>query len=97
MLGYFLDNQGFISYVDYVDENTIGNYTTEQIPAGLNKPKWDGVKWVEGMSTAELDEIHAEERQQSADETTQADLQAQITVLQEEVKALQDAQQQPTE
>lgn len=57
MLGYFYDENGFITRIDYVDDNTVGNYTTE-IPTDFNKPKWNGAEWIEGMSDDELNEIH---------------------------------------
>lgn len=59
MLGYFYDDDGFITRIDYVDDNTVGNYTTD-IPTGFNKPKWNGSEWVEGMSDDELNAIHSE-------------------------------------
>lgn len=94
MIGYFYDNQGFITHVDYVDENTIGNYTLEA-PNGFNKPKWDGVKWTEGMSTTELDEIHEntiEQDKQLEDDPSQQikDLQAENESLKAEIASIKD-------
>ncbi|WP_290033899.1 hypothetical protein [Ligilactobacillus cholophilus] len=90
MLGYFLDNEGFISYVDYVDENTVGNYTTQPIPAGLNKPKWNGGAWVEGMTNGELDNIHGEAMQPNATEIFQAQMLVRLASMQQAITDLQN-------
>lgn len=61
MLGYFLDDKGFIDHVDFVNEKTTGNYITVSVPTGLNKPQWNGTQWIEGLSNDELNEIHKTE------------------------------------
>lgn len=85
MLGYFLDNEGFISYVDYVDEDTVGNYTTQPIPDGLNKPKWNGSAWVESMSDNELQEIHDGNNLPSDSEIAQSALLSQIALMETKI------------
>lgn len=90
MLGYFLDDKGFIDYVDYVNEDTVGNFTTQPIPEGLNKPKWNGGAWVEGMTNSELDNIHAEVMQPNATETFQAQMLVQMASMQQAITALQN-------
>lgn len=82
MLGYFLDENGYINSVDFITSESTGNYTTTPVPSGLNKPKWDGENWVEGMTNAERDEIHAEELPPTENEVIQGALLEKLVALQ---------------
>jgi len=51
-----IDENGFFVCDDFVDELT--EFTIETLcPQGFYKPKWDGTKWVEGLTQEEIDAI----------------------------------------
>jgi len=53
-----IDENGFFvcdSFVDELSKNTI----KIPCPDGLYRPKWNGAKWVEGLTQAEIDTIKA--------------------------------------
>lgn len=54
---FVVNANGYITHADlHYGGNLPVNAVSEAIPFGLFKPKWDGAKWVEGKTQAEIDE-----------------------------------------
>ena len=52
---------------------------------GFYHPKWDGEKWVEGLTQTEIDAIKADIPQEPTPEQRIADMEAEITKLKAEL------------
>lgn len=52
---------------------------------GFYHPKWDGKKWVEGLSQAEIEGIKAEAPKEATTEQRIADMEAEIARLKSEL------------
>jgi hypothetical protein len=88
-----IDGDGF--YVEPVivkaNEGLSEGLIADPVPPGLFKPKWDGDKWVEGLSAVEAEAqrtINNQHRKESALPDKVADLEARLEQLQLKVDEL---------
>ena len=69
MLYFFTDDDGFMT--GYSNEKPKNRDFIEQenfIDSSLMKPKWDGSKWVEGISDEELAELETDNQSEPSQE-----------------------------
>ena len=75
--GLFIED----AFVDELTELTIET----PCPNGFYHPKWDGEKWVEGKTQAEIDAIKADIPAEPTPEERIADMEAQIAQLKQQL------------
>lgn len=86
------DEEGNVTVVDVErpvlddDDQPIPNpqYISEPVPQGFYHPKWDGEKWVEGMSQEQIDELKNQPVELSPEEVRVKGLEQQIQQMNEE-------------
>ena len=83
MLYFFTDDDGFMT--GYSNEKPKNRDFIEQenfIDSSLMKPKWDGSKWVEGISDEELAELKEVKAEPSQEQLMINSLGMQVATLQ---------------
>ena len=79
-----IDDNGIFIEDAFVDELTDRTIETP-CPEGFYHPKWNGEKWVEGLTQAEIDAIKAEIPQEPTPEQRIAEMESEIARLKSEL------------